>query len=483
MTRSKLLLGLLLCLLPLSVAHANDVSGLTGAGLQTGLSKMTGGERDYSNLDEHFGLHFRRGLSPHWSLEAALKYGWARPAAEPGEDAGYELHVTEPFYTVIWQPRLGILYHLAPDERVSPYLGAAVEASSWKTIDRTGLSDPGHFMPPDGEQLSGYDENGDYGELKSTDLAASVSAGLEIFVLPSMALNLGARYHQFFGNKLDNIGLSALHGAEHVDANNSQVEGFVGFTWFFGSRDRDGDGIADEDDACPDEPEDFDDFEDADGCPDPDNDGDGILDGQDGCPNDADDRDGFEDADGCPDTENDGDGVLDADDSCPDVAEDRDGFEDEDGCPDPDNDGDGVLDGDDDCPGTASGVRVDERGCPIVEEIKAALVLKGVHFANDSDEITPESGAILDEVVESLRAYPEVQIQIQGHTDTRGSEAHNRDLSQRRAEAVRAYFIEGGVEAERMTAVGFGESQPVADNTTPGGRAENRRVELHRIGE
>ena len=417
MTRSKLLLGLLLCLLPLSVAHANDVSGLTGAGLQTGLSKMTGGERDYSNLDEHFGLHFRRGLSPHWSLEAALKYGWARPAAEPGEDAGYELHVTEPFYTVIWQPRLGILYHLAPDERVSPYLGAAVEASSWKTIDRTGLSDPGHFMPPDGEQLSGYDENGDYGELKSTDLAASVSAGLEIFVLPSMALNLGARYHQFFGNKLDNIGLSALHGAEHVDANNSQVDGFVVVSWCCAFRDLDGDGLADEDDACPD------------------------------------------------------------------VADDSDVFEDEDGCPDPDNDGDGVLDGDDDCPGTASGVRVDERGCPIVEEIKAALVLKGVHFANDSDEITPESGAILDEVVESLRAYPEVQIQIQGHTDTRGSEAHNRDLSQRRAEAVRAYFIEGGVEAERMTAVGFGESQPVADNTTPGGRAENRRVELHRIGE
>jgi len=154
--------------------------------------------------------------------------------------------------------------------------------------------------------------------------------------------------------------------------------GFAGVAYTPTTRDRDGDGIPDRDDACPDDPEDLDGFEDADGCPDPDNDGDGICDpwvsergelekyrevcrGVDQCPDDPEDFDGFEDEDGCPDADNDGDGICDpwvaekgqlekykglckGVDQCPDDPEDFDGFEDEDGCPDPDNDGDGVCD-------------------------------------------------------------------------------------------------------------------------------------------
>src|SRR5450432_3372842 len=98
--------------------------------------------------------------------------------------------------------------------------------------------------------------------------------------------------------------------------------------------DRDGDGIVDDLDKCPDDPEDFDGFQDEDGCPDPDNDGDGILDVDDLCPNDPEDKDGFEDADGCPDPDNDKDRILDKDDKCPNEPETYNGFQDEDGCPD-----------------------------------------------------------------------------------------------------------------------------------------------------
>jgi hypothetical protein len=131
-------------------------------------------------------------------------------------------------------------------------------------------------------------------------------------------------------------------------------------------RDRDGDGVLDKDDRCPDEPEDRDGFEDEDGCPDPDNDKDGIADTKDRCRDAAEDFDGFQDDDGCPDLDDDRDGIADAEDQCRSEPEDKDGFEDEDGCPDPDNDKDGIADADDKCPNgpeDKDGHR-DEDGCP-----------------------------------------------------------------------------------------------------------------------
>ncbi|MEZ4368821.1 MAG: hypothetical protein R2939_21460 [Kofleriaceae bacterium] len=134
---------------------------------------------------------------------------------------------------------------------------------------------------------------------------------------------------------------------------NPDARAFIGIVFEPNIGDRDGDGYKDDVDECPNEPEDFDEFEDADGCPEPDNDRDGILDDDDECPLDPEDKDGFEDEDGCPDgdiNDRDGDGILDDVDQCPDDPEDKDGFEDEDGCPDPDNDQDGILDVDDLCP-------------------------------------------------------------------------------------------------------------------------------------
>ncbi|HET9627602.1 MAG TPA: OmpA family protein [Kofleriaceae bacterium] len=247
-----------------------------------------------------------------------------------------------------------------------------------------------------------------------------------------------------------------------------------------GPGDLDGDGILDNVDKCPREPEDKDGFQDEDGCPDLDNDGDGIPDTADKCPNEPEDRDGFEDEDGCPDPDNDKDGILDTADKCPNEPEDKDGFEDEDGCPDPDNDKDGVLDGDDKCP-LEFGVPPD--GCPkkynLVVVTEAKIELKQtVFFDTNRATIKAVSFALLNDVAQAMKDNPKIAVEVQGHTDSVGNDNFNLKLSQKRAESVRAYLIKKGVTSDRMVAKGYGENVPIADNRTAAGRAQNRRVEF-----
>ena len=267
---------------------------------------------------------------------------------------------------------------------------------------------------------------------------------------------------------------------------------FVGLGWMTPPEsDKDGDGILDKVDKCPEDPEDKDHFEDKDGCPDPDNDGDGILDKGDECPDVAEDKDDFEDENGCPDPDNDADGILDVDDKCPDEAEDKDGFEDENGCPDPDNDADGIVDVSDKCPNepeTKNGFQ-DEDGCPDekpaeppkLAEVKEdqIVIMEQIHFETAKAVIKAESFGIVDAVAKILEENPEIKIRIEGHTDSRGKAKYNRDLSNRRAKAVLKYLVDKGIDKERMTAEGFGPDKPIADNDTEEGRAKNRRVEFH----
>jgi outer membrane protein OmpA-like peptidoglycan-associated protein len=393
--------------------------------------------------------------------------------------------------------------------------------------------------------------------------------------------------------------------------------------------DRDGDGIKDNDDQCVDQPEDKDDFQDSDGCPDPDNDGDGILDRDDKCPNTAgiketkgcpredsdgdgvsddldrcrdqpEDKDGFQDEDGCPELDNDNDGLLDAadkcplapgppqnlgcpivdkdgdginddQDKCPDEPEDKDRFQDEDGCPDLDNDNDGVPDTADKCPLQAG--PVDNNGCPdadkdgdgivdrldkcptqagpgenngcpdadkdgdgIVDRLDKCPTQPGTSESNgcpDADKdgdgiadradkcpdepgIAAEQGcprkyrmvvvkkdrieikqqikfrsgthriigndsfAVLDDVALALKDNAHIKrIRIEGHTDSTGGDAANLRLSQRRADEVMSQLIRRGMDPGRMEAVGYGETRPIASNSTARGRAENRRTEFN----
>ncbi len=310
---------------------------------------------------------------------------------------------------------------------------------------------------------------------------------------------------------------------------NPDLRAFLGIVFEPNIGDRDHDGIKDDVDKCPDDPEDFDDFEDADGCPEPDNDQDGILDVDDQCPNEPEDKDGFEDEDGCPEgneLDRDGDGILDKDDECPDDPEDKDNFQDEDGCPDPDNDQDGILDVDDLCPNdpedidgfqdkdgcpdpdndhdrildqddqcpmkdgetpeetqeTYNGVD-DDDGCPdrgrvVVTDTKIEILDK-VYFEYNKATIKSQSFPILDAVAATLEGNPDIlKVEIQGHTDERGGDAYNLDLSDRRAASVRQYLIDKGIDAGRLKSQGYGETEPLDARHNEEAWAKNRRVEF-----
>lgn len=175
-------------------------------------------------------------------------------------------------------------------------------------------------------------------------------------------------------------------------------------------------------------------------------------------------------------TDSDGDGVHDAADECPGTGEGT--AVDGKGCArvrvSADGDKDGVPDGDDDCPGTQRGLQVDEQGCVVAQK----TAVQGITFELNSAKLTAEGKATLDGVAETLRSQENLKAEIAGHTDSVGAEAFNTQLSQRRAEAVRSYLIEKGVAEGRLTAVGYGELEPVASNDTDEGRKANRRVEF-----
>ena len=250
--------------------------------------------------------------------------------------------------------------------------------------------------------------------------------------------------------------------------------------------DSDGDGIMDDKDQCPRDPEDKDGFEDEDGCPDNDNDKDGILDGNDKCPNEAEDKDGDRDEDGCPDGDKDADGIADDRDQCPDVPEDKDGFEDTDGCPDPDNDKDGIADATDKCPDKAEDFDgcQDEDGCP--EDGKVCVtkekitISEKIFFQTGKATILPKSYPLLAELSKVINENPQIElIEIQGHTDSQGRADFNMTLSDNRANSVMTHLVTiGQVDPRRLIAKGYGQDAPIADNKTAKGRELNRRVEF-----
>jgi outer membrane protein OmpA-like peptidoglycan-associated protein len=213
-----------------------------------------------------------------------------------------------------------------------------------------------------------------------------------------------------------------------------------------------------------------------------DRDGDGLLDKNDKCPDEAEDDDDYQDNDGCPDPDNDADGVVDDDDKCPMDPEDKDEFADDDGCPDRDNDHDGVLDDDDKCP-VVPGPK-SEQGCPgrVRVEKGMIVILERVEFAVNKDIILEKSEPLLSEVRDTIAANPQIKlIRVEGHTDDRGKDAYNMDLSSRRARSVARWLRDHGVEEDRLEAYGCGETNPIESNDDEAGRQTNRRVEFHII--
>jgi outer membrane protein OmpA-like peptidoglycan-associated protein len=303
------------------------------------------------------------------------------------------------------------------------------------------------------------------------------------------------------------------------------VRGFAGLLYSRETGDIDHDGIPDDVDKCPTVPEDFDGFEDHDGCPEDDNDGDRIPDAQDKCPNMAETLNGYQDADGCPDEvpdrdhdgipddldkcpdaggpdvirnpkspyygcpDRDHDGVPDFLDKCPDVPEPTDDLWDGSGCPHVrDTDKDGIPDDVDKCPTepeTYNGYQ-DADGCPdkgptavdITED--RINIHDRVEFATGKDTIQGgKSFQVLDAVAGILIGHKEIlKVEVQGHTDNVGVADQNRTLSQKRAEAVVKYLVGKGIEAGRLVPKGYGPDKPIGDNKLSSGRQKNRRVEF-----
>jgi outer membrane protein OmpA-like peptidoglycan-associated protein len=201
-----------------------------------------------------------------------------------------------------------------------------------------------------------------------------------------------------------------------------------------------------------------------------DRDFDGVVDEKDACP------DAFGEVFllGCPDRDK--DSIADIFDKCPDTA----GLKRYNGCPIPDTDGDGLNDEDDKCPGIAG--KRELQGCPEVKQEvvkKVAMAAKSTYFMTGKDIIQKVSYPKLDTIASVLQSDTDLHISIEGHTDNVGSAVVNETLSNKRAQAVKNYLVKKGIEESRITATGFGSSKPVAPNSTPAGRAKNRRVELH----
>jgi OOP family OmpA-OmpF porin len=255
-------------------------------------------------------------------------------------------------------------------------------------------------------------------------------------------------------------------------------------------KDSDGDGVLDYFDQCPDTQKGV--RVDNKGCP-VDSDGDGVPDHLDKCLNTP--KGAGVDSKGCP-LDSDFDGVPDYLDQC--IATPRGVMVDDKGCS-LDSDGDGVSDFNDKCPNTPTGVQVNNVGCPLDTDEDGVYdyldrcpntpkgaavnkvgcwVLKGVRFDYDMWDIKPQYYPILDQVVAVLMRNPELNVEIQGHTDSHGTASYNQILSENRAKEVMEYFVKRGVDRERLSAVGYGLTRPIASNLTREGRSENRRVEL-----
>ena len=301
------------------------------------------------------------------------------------------------------------------------------------------------------------------------------TVGFDVKVVENLFINLQTTYKHTF-----------------EDNNPKHFQHAAGVKFVWGAVDSDGDGIPDSKDECPDT---FG-LEQFNGCPD--TDGDGIKDSEDACPNDA----GPVETNGCPDT--DGDGVLDKDDKCPKVAgkkelmgcpdSDGDGIADgDDECPNvaglakfngcPDTDGDGIADKDDKCPNEAGIAEL--QGCPrpaaptVQEQEQLNAYARTILFELNKSDIQTQSAETLADIIAILKKYPDSKFSIEGHTDSQGSDAYNQKLSEERANSVMRYLVNGGIDTDRLTAEGFGESKPIATNNTAAGRQQNRRTEIN----
>ena len=286
-------------------------------------------------------------------------------------------------------------------------------------------------------------------EIGRISITGNYSRGLADFYTPSYQGHLN---HQVIGGTL-----AVYFGNPNKTEIKKEIK----------DKDKDGDGIADKDDKCPNEPGTLRNH----GCPVRDSDKDGIPDDQDKCPTVA----GVARYNGCPVPDTDKDGINDEEDKCPTVP----GVARYNGCPVPDTDNDGVNDEEDRCP-TVAGTK-ENNGCPVIKkEIveKVNLAARRIQFEKAKANLLPESLKVLDDVVKILNQNPDIKLSIEGHTSNTGIYEENMKLSRKRADKVKEYFISKGISSTRLHTEGFGPNKPLNKGKTPAEEALNRRVEL-----
>jgi len=368
--------------------------------------------------------------------------------------------------------------------------------------------DKGQFLVP--YLLAGL---GGFYEFENSEfiLEAPLGIGLNFKLGPDAFLNTEASYRLAFSDDDQFKHLQFSAGVLFLINDNQNTKPPISPA----TNDKDGDGVADENDVCPNVPG----FKKYNGCPDTDGDGvsddkdkcpgtkgllafegcpdtdkDGIVDFEDDCPTVA----GPKERNGCPPGDSDGDSVNDDDDDCPNTyglprykgCPDSDGdgvIDSQDECPDkvglarfngcPDTDGDGIIDSKDRCPAKAGSAA--NNGCPeIAAEDRAILTraISDVRFETGKDELKPTSFPVLNQIADLMSKYPGYNLIISGHTDSVGEAAANQRLSEDRARACFSYLVNRGVQGYRMKSIGYGETQPIDSNNTAAGKARNRRV-------
>jgi len=449
-----------------------------------GLGNVTGGDKPYFGFNHLFGAGVGIGnerLTAQVSLRSEKNYSDSTQSGRFGFFPDKDL-ASRAFTSL----RVGfdLDYSLISRSSIRPLIGAGVGYSIWKYSDPVGDT-----------VVQTVGERGNRVDFSAAELFISGVAGVEADLSPRISLTLGAGIDYLTGvgtsfadsvndtrsrimmratlalsYRFDIGGGMAKPSAEYWPSAQSWSIAENTERPRLSENDSDGDGIEDKKDRCPGTPAGA--LVDKSGCP-SDADGDGVPDGIDVCPKTPPAAAGFVDIHGCP-VDADYDGVPDYRDSC------RSGpvgaVVNETGCP-IDADGDGVYDGLDDCPHTAPGIEVDKRGCIDVAFLRDTMRIN-VDYPSGSFEVDPRTRERLQPLIRKLKILTDVKIDISGYTDNIGTSEANLALSQKRANRMRDWLESEGIAADRLTAIGKGETNFVASNDTAEGRAKNRRIEF-----
>ncbi len=494
-----LTLTLILVLVLGIAAGAADLKDRTGIGFRGGLivPMLEGKDYDRFNGDESFmmglngGLELKHGFTKNLAFNLSLNYVVTYDDTTETSDQSFKFHNKDNAYVKLDGFLAGatVQYYLGTGG-FQPYILGGIGVDFWRMTVQENV-------PALGPAAADT-------KYRFRDFCLKYGAGINLWFGEGASFDIQAR----MSHDIDNLTVldpPIFYGrASHMKERpfTAYLQPTVGLTFYFGGgKDSDNDGVKDKKDACPDTPQGA--TVDERGCP-SDADGDGVFDGLDTCPDTP--KGAIVDMVGCP-LDTDKDGVPDGIDQCantpPGVSVDKVGCPldaDKDGVPDSfdkcadtptackvnadgcnlDGDGDGVCDGLDKCPTTPAGMQVKPDGCPI--EVKAPVQKITLHIKYATGKYEPDaaSKAVLDTLIETMKNYTAVTVEIHGFTDDVGKTEANQTLSEKRAGAIKDYLVKGGIAADRVTAKGFGEDPTyfVADNESPKGRAENRRVEI-----